>query len=152
MSTGPITHGGRAAHAHEHAGLRDATGPVQQAYLALRTIFTVAPLLAGADKFLNALTTWEQYLAPQIPSLIGVTPELFMRGVGIIEIAAGVLVAVAPRIGAYVVMAWLLAIIGNLAILGGHWDIALRDLGLAAGAFALARLSHEIHRDHARSR
>lgn len=152
MSTGPITHGGRAAHAHEHVGVRDATDPVQQAYLALRTIFTVAPILAGADKFLNALTTWEQYLAPQIPSLIGVTPELFMRGVGVVEIAAGVLVAVAPRIGAYVVMAWLLAIIGNLAILGGHWDIALRDLGLAAAAFALARLAHEIHQDHARSR
>lgn len=126
--------------------VRDAAHPAYQAYMALRTIFVVAPILAGADKFLNAMTNWEQYLAPVIPKTLGVTPELFMRGVGVIEILAGLAVAVMPPYAAYVVMAWLWAIIVNLAMTGHYWDVALRDFGLSIGAFALARLALAVHR------
>lgn len=123
----------------------DTTSPAYQAYLALRTAFVVAPILAGADKFFNAMTNWEQYLAPAIPKAIGVSPELFMRGVGVIEIVAGLLVAIVPRYAGYVVMAWLWAIIANLAMTGKYWDVALRDFGLSIGAFALARLALSVH-------
>ena len=123
----------------------DVASPVYQAYLALRSAFVVAPILFGADKFFNAMTNWEQYLAPAIPNAIGVSPELFMRGVGVIEILAGVLVAIVPRYAAYVVMVWLWAIIGNLAMTGKFWDIALLDFGLSVGAFALARLAWAAH-------
>lgn len=138
-----------------HAGARtervgalapEITSPAYQAYLVLRTGFIVLPILMGADKFLNALTNWEQYLAPMLPRAIGVTPELFMRGVGVIEIVAGLLVAVIPRFAGYVVMAWLWLIIVNLVLRGEYWDVALRDFGLSVGAFALARLATSVHR------
>lgn len=114
-----------------------------QAFLILRFGFTVAPILAGLDKFLGLLTDWEQYLAPFIPQTIGLSAATFMMIVGVIEIAAGVIVAVVPRFGGWLVAAWLLMIILNLAIVGGYWDIALRDLGLLLGAVALARLAQE---------
>jgi uncharacterized membrane protein YphA (DoxX/SURF4 family) len=138
----------RATHVSRAA--RDAVAPTTanpayQAYLALRTGFTVLPILMGADKFFNALVNWEQYLAPAIPKTIGVSPELFMRGVGVIEIVAGVLVAIIPRYAAYVVMAWLWLIIVNLAMTGQYWDIALRDFGLSVGAFVLGRLALAVH-------
>ena len=97
--------------------------------------------LAGADKFFGLLTNWEQYLAPAVANIV--PAHTFMLVVGAVEIAAGLLVAVMPRIGAYVVCAWLLGIILNLLMLGAYYDIALRDLGLAIGAFALGRLSEE---------
>jgi uncharacterized membrane protein YphA (DoxX/SURF4 family) len=122
-----------------------AANPAYQAYLALRTGFTVLPILMGADKFFNALVNWEQYLAPTIPRTIGVSPELFMRGVGVIEIGAGVLVAIVPRYAAYVVMVWLWLIIANLAMTGHYWDVALRDFGLSVGAFVLGRLALAVH-------
>ncbi len=124
----------------------DLSRPVHQAYIALRTGFVVLPILAGADKFLNALTNWEQYLAPAIPSALNVSASTFMRGVGVIEIVAGILVAIVPRYAAYVVMAWLWLIIGNLLLRGEYFDVALRDLGLSIGAFALARLATAFHR------
>jgi hypothetical protein len=124
----------------------DITSPAYQAYLVLRTGFTILPILMGADKFLNALTNWEEYLAPMLPRAIGVTPELFMRGVGVIEIVAGLLVAAIPRYAGYVVMAWLWLIIGDLVLKGEYWDVAMRDLGLSLGAFALARLALSVHR------
>jgi uncharacterized membrane protein YphA (DoxX/SURF4 family) len=138
----------RATHVSRPA--RDAVAPTTanpayQAYLALRTGFTVLPILMGADKFFNALVNWEQYLAPVIPKTLGVSPELFMRGVGVIEIVAGVLVAIIPRYAAYVVMAWLWLIIVNLAMTGQYWDIALRDFGLSVGAFVLGRLALAVH-------
>ena len=112
-----------------------------QAFLILRLGFTVAPIIAGLDKFLQLLTNWDKYLAPAVPNALGIAPHTFMMIVGAIEIAAGVLVAVAPRIGGYVVAAWLVGIIGNLLMVGGYLDVALRDLGLALGALALARLA-----------
>ena len=121
------------------------TNPGYQAFLILRTAFTVAPIVAGLDKFANLLGDWSKYLAPVIPKTLGVSPELFMRGVGVIEILAGVMVAVLPRYAAYIVAAWLAAIIVNLLILGAFLDVALRDLGLMLGAIALGRLAQGVH-------
>jgi uncharacterized membrane protein YphA (DoxX/SURF4 family) len=123
-----------------------ATNPGYQAFLILRVGFTVAPIVAGLDKFANLLGDWSKYLAPVIPTTLGVSPELFMRGVGVVEIVAGVLVAVLPRYAAYVVAAWLAAIIVNLLILGAYLDVALRDLGLMLGAIALGRLAQGVHK------
>jgi len=112
-----------------------------QAFQILRLGFTVAPIIAGLDKFLQLLTNWDKYLAPAVPATLGIAPHTFMMIVGVIEIAAGLLVAVRPRFGGYLVSAWLVGIIVNLVLVGGYLDVALRDLGLAMGAFALARLA-----------
>lgn len=117
----------------------------RQAYLLLRTIFTVAPILFGLDKFFNVLVDWTQYLAPLATDIIPVSPQLFMYGVGVVEILAGILVAVSPRIGSLVVAAWLAGIIVNLLILGDFYDVALRDFGLLIGALALNRLATAHH-------
>ncbi len=121
------------------SGIRRA--PARQAYRILHFAFTVAPILAGLDKFLSLMVDWESYLWAGVPNVLWIEASTFMYMVGAIEIAAGILVAVKPRIGGYVVSAWLLGIIGNLILVGGYWDIALRDLGLALGALALARLA-----------
>ena len=113
----------------------------RQAFLLLRTVFTVAAILFGLDKFVGLLTDWEQYLAPQIDALIPGTAHQAMLAVGVVEVLAGILVAVAPRIGGYVVAAWLAGIIVNLLLIGDFYDVALRDFGLLVGALALARLA-----------
>ena len=112
-----------------------------QAFLILRFGFTVAPIIAGLDKFTHVLTNWDKYLAPGISNALGVTPHTFMMVVGVVEIVAGLLVAVKPRFGGYLVAAWLLGIIVDLLMTGGYLDVALRDLGLCLGALALARLA-----------
>ena len=119
-------------------GLKD---PTHQAFLLLRTVFTVAPILFGLDKFTNLMTDWTGYLAPWINDLVPGDAATAMYIVGVVEILAGVLVAVAPRIGAYVVALWLAGIIVNLLTLPGFYDIALRDFGLLVGALALGRLA-----------
>ena len=124
----------------------DTRHHVKQAYELLHWGFVVAPAVAGADKFFNLLTNWEKYLAPPIASLVPLSPKSFMGIVGIVELAAALLVLLKPKIGAYVVAAWLAGIIVNLVIVGGYLDIALRDFGLFLGALALGRLSHEL--DH----
>jgi hypothetical protein len=118
-----------------------AADPAHQAFLLLRTVFTVAPIVFGLDKFAGVLTDWPQYLAPWVDRIIPGTAQQAMYGVGVVEVLAGVLVAVAPRIGAWVVAAWLAGIIVNLLTIPGFYDIALRDLGLLVGAVALARLA-----------
>lgn len=110
------------------------------AYRLLLLGFVVAPTLAGLDKFFNVLTNWQQYLAPQVAALLPITAGSFMLIVGVIEMLAGLLVALKPRVGGVVVGLWLLGIVGNL-LLGGFYDIALRDFGLALGAFSLASLA-----------
>jgi hypothetical protein len=116
--------------------------PVAQATLLLRIAFTVAPILFGLDKFANVLTDdWTRYLAPAFNDLIPGNAEDAMHIVGVIEIAAGLIVAVAPRIGGLIVAGWLGGIIVNLLIVGGYGDIALRDFGLLLGALTLARLA-----------
>jgi len=120
---------------------RDTSSPGYQAYQILHIGFTVAPVLAGLDKFLGLMTNWDKYLAPQVNSALGGHGHQFMLAVGAIEVIAGIGVLIKPRIFAYVVGVWLLGIIGNLLLTGGYLDVALRDLGLSLGAFALARLS-----------
>jgi hypothetical protein len=117
--------------------------PAYQAYLTLLVGFAVLPVLAGLDKFVHLLVNWDQYLAPLVTRVIPVSAHTVMLAVGVIEIAAGLLVAVRPRIGAYVVALWLWGIIVNLLLVPGYYDIALRDFGLSLGALALARLSRE---------
>lgn len=118
-----------------------------QAYRILHVGFTVLPIVAGLDKFCQILVNWDQYLAPAVTRVLPVTAHTFMLAVGVIEIAAGVLVALRPRIFAYVVMLWLWGIIINLLLTPtGFYDIALRDFGLSLGALALARLGQEFDR------
>lgn len=119
----------------------DASSPAYQAYQILHFGFTVAPILAGLDKFLHLLTNWDQYLAPSVNRMLGGNGHVFMQAVGVIEIVAGIGVFIKPKIFGYVVGLWLLGIIVNLLLIPGYFDIALRDLGLSLGAFALARLS-----------
>ena len=107
----------------------------------MQVAYTVAPILFGLDKFFHLLVDWDKYLAPLIRRQLPVSGHAFMNVVGVVEIAAGTLVALAPRYGGYVVAAWLWAIVVNLLVLRGYFDIALRDLTLSAGALALARMS-----------
>ncbi len=116
--------------------------PVAQAFLLLRIAFTVAPILFGLDKFANVLTDdWTRYLSDTFNSLLPGSAATGMHIVGVVEIAAGLVVAVAPRFGGYLVAAWLGGIIVNLLIVGGYGDIALRDFGLMLGALTLTRLA-----------
>ena len=112
-----------------------------QAFQILRFGFTVAPILAGLDKFLHLLVDWDKYLSPLANNVLGGHGHEFMMVVGVIEIIAGIGVFLKPRVFAYIVAVWLLLIIINLLSIPGYYDIALRDLGLALGAFALGRLS-----------
>src|SRR5690242_21019480 len=115
--------------------------PAYQAFTLLRLAFTVAPILFGLDKFFDVMVDWEQYLAPWIDDIVPGSAATAMHLVGVVEILAGVLVALKPRYGAYVVAAWLGGIIVNLLTYSGFYDIALRDFGLMLGALTLARLA-----------
>jgi len=121
-----------------------------QAYQLLHMAFIAAPILAGLDKFFHLLTNWDMYLAPWIAALSPISGHNLMLLVGLVEIAAGIWVAFAPRSGAYAVAIWLWLIIINLLSYPGYFDIALRDFGLSLGALALGRLSREF--DHVRTR
>ena len=120
--------------------------PAYQAYQILHLGFTVAPIVAGLDKFFNLLVNWEQYLPPLVTDLVGGHGHELMLVVGVIEIIAGLGVFFKPKIFAYVVSAWLLLIIVNLLMIPGYYDVALRDFGLALAALALARLSSKFDR------
>lgn len=124
---------------------RAATPGVSMAFTALRLGFTVAPILAGADKFLGMMTNWDKYLAPIVPHTLGIAAHTFMMVVGAIEIVAGLLVAWKPRLGGFVVAAWLAGIILNLVLNPDHyWDVALRDLGLLLGALSLGLIASDL--------
>jgi hypothetical protein len=118
-----------------------AGNPVAQAFWLLRSVFTVAPILFGLDKFLDWLVDWQIYLAPEINDLVPGNAHQAMLAVGIIEVVAGLVVAVRPRFGGYLVAAWLGGIIVNLFLQADFYDVALRDFGLLIGAVALARLA-----------
>lgn len=108
----------------------------------LRLTYGILPIVAGMDKFTNLLTDWEKYLNPTVAEMLPFTPHTFMLIVGVIEIIAGVLVFLKPRLGAYVVMAWLIGIALNLILSGRlYLDIAVRDLVMAIGAFTLAKVT-----------
>ena len=123
-----------------------ATTLESRAFELLRTVFVIAPIAFGLDKFANLLTDWTIYLAPWINDIVPGNAQQAMYAVGVVEIAAGFLVAVAPRIGAFVVAAWLLGIIVDLLTLGDFYDVALRDFGLLVGAVALGLLAEAHHR------
>jgi hypothetical protein len=118
-----------------------AADPGYQAFLLLRSAFTVAPVVFGLDKFTNLLTDWPAYLAPWIDGIVPGTAQQAMYAVGVGEVVAGIVVAVAPRFGGWLVAAWLGGIILNLLTIPGFYDVALRDVGLLAAAVALARLA-----------
>jgi hypothetical protein len=138
-----------------HASMRSAPeltigshsqNPAYQAFLLLYVGFIVAPIVAGIDKFFHVLVNWDAYLAPVVDRALGGHGHTFMLIVGVIEIIAGIGVALRPRVFSYVVAAWLLGIIGNLLLFPPshpfpHYDVALRDFGLFLGALALGRLS-----------
>jgi hypothetical protein len=116
--------------------------PVAQAFLVMRIAFTVAPILFGIDKFANVLTDdWTRYLATQFNDIIPGNAGDAMHIVGVVEIVAGLVVAVVPRFGGLLVAAWLAGIILNLLLVGGYGDIALRDFGLLLAALSLSRLA-----------
>ena len=129
---------------------REATRPSTQAYRILLLGFTVAPILAGLDKFFHLLVDWDKYLPGVVNNLVGGHGHALMLVVGVIEVAAGVGVALRPRLFSYVVAVWLWGIIINLLLIPGYFDVALRDLGLSLGALALGRLSAEHDRGQAR--
>lgn len=126
------------------------TNPVAQAFWLLRIGFTVAPIAFGLDKFAHVLVNWDRYLAPEFADALPWTTHQLMYAVGVIEIVAGLVVALRPRFGGYLVAAWLGGIIVNLLMQADFYDIALRDFGLLLGALTLARLASAFHPDPAR--
>ncbi len=127
----------------DRAADESLSNPAVQAFWILRVGFTVAPIIAGVDKYLNLLVNWDQYLPSFVNRMLGGAGHQFMYIVGVIEIVAGIGVFLKPKIFAYVVAAWLVLIIINLLMIPGYFDVALRDLGLALGALALGRLSEK---------
>jgi uncharacterized membrane protein YphA (DoxX/SURF4 family) len=118
---------------------------LNQAFWVLRVGLGVGPIVAGLDKFTNLLTNWEMYLNPLAPQLLHIPAVSFMHIVGVIEIAAGILMFTRfTRYAAYIVMVWLWAIALNLITQGRFLDVAVRDLLISVGAFALAKLT-EVH-------
>src|SRR5688572_24049988 len=115
----------------------------RDAYKLLRAGFIAAPIIAGVDKFTDKLGNWDRYLSDRVAEQLPTDRHTFMQGVGLIEIAAGLLVAAKPKWGGYVVGAWLTGIVANLLTKPQYRDIALRDVGLALGALALARMAND---------
>ena len=118
-----------------------ANQSIKPVFNLLKLTYGLVPIVAGADKFTNLLTHWENYLNPQLASILPISTHVFMMVVGVIEIVAGVLVLIKPSIGAYVVMGWLIAIALSLIASLNYLDVAVRDLVMAIGAFSLARIS-----------
>lgn len=115
--------------------------PAWQAFALLRTVFTIAPILFGLDKFFNILTDWPNYLTHIVTDILPISGQQFMYAVGVVEIIAGIAVLVTPKWGSLLVAAWLAGIIVNLLVLPGFFDVALRDFGLFVAALALSRLA-----------
>ena len=118
-----------------------STRKLSLVYNLLRFTYGLVPIIAGLDKFTNLLTDWDKYLNPAIVSMLPFSAHTFMMLVGIIEIAAGLIVLWKPAIGGFIVMAWL-ALIALTLVAGGAWlDVAVRDLVMSIGAFSLAQLA-----------
>lgn len=113
---------------------------IKQLQALLKATFGVVPIVAGLDKFTNLLTHWTDYVG-QIQNMIPFDTVTFMKIVGVIEIIAGIIVLIRPRVGAYIVMAWLICIALQLIIGGHYFDVAVRDLVMAIGAYTLAQLT-----------
>jgi uncharacterized membrane protein YphA (DoxX/SURF4 family) len=117
-----------------------ATTQADRVSSILRWTYGLVPIVAGADKFANILTDWDKYLAPVVTDIIPLTPNTFMGIVGVIEIVAGIIVLVKPKIGSLIVGFWLLGIVINLLLTGQYYDIAVRDAVMSIGAFSLFML------------
>jgi hypothetical protein len=126
---------------HRDEAIRKGELPSYQAFRVLHVAFTLAPIIAGIDKFFNALTEWPQYASHAFASVFGGNTAFMMHVVGVVEIIAGLIVAANPKWGSRIVALWLAGIIVNLLLLPGYFDIALRDFGLFLSAIALSRLS-----------
>ena len=109
----------------------------------LKFTYGLIPIVAGADKFTNLLTDWAHYLSPALKSALPVSDHVFMSIVGVIEIIAGILVFITPQKGGLLVSAWLVLIALNLIAAGNYYDVAVRDLAMAIGAFSLSKLSQK---------
>lgn len=147
----PVPAGGGVSHALHRARVEPAYG----AFLILWIGFIVLPFVFGVDKFANVLTNWEGYLAPWLIGVLPFSGHTAMLIVGVVEVAAGILVAIKPRYAAYVVALWLAGIIINLLTYSGFYDVALRDFGLLVAALALAQLARAydqgpVRRNHAK--
>ena len=118
--------------------------PAVQAFWLLRSVFTVAPILFGLDKFAHVLVDWDPFVAPEFVDLLPGDAHQLMYAVGVVEIVAGLVVALAPRFGGYLVAGWLSVIILSLLLQADYYDIALRDFGLLVAALSLARLAQAI--------
>lgn len=112
-----------------------------QVFNLLKYTFVIVPIVAGADKFTNLLTQWDQYINPSVANLLPFSPSVFMMVVGVIEMVAGVIVLKKSEIGGYIVAAWLTVIALSLLVGFNYVDIAVRDLVMAIAAFSMARLS-----------
>ena len=141
--TNPILNSEGAALGSRPRSENATSTPTYQAYQILHAGFVALPIIAGLDKFLHLLVNWDVYLAPAILAISPLGAHGLILAIGVIEIVAGLVVAVKPRIGAYIVALWLWAIIIDLLLLRSFYDVALRDFGLSLGALALARLSQE---------
>lgn len=129
-------------HAHE------AAHPVDRVASLLRWTYGILPIAAGADKFFHILTDWDKYLAPVVTDVIPLSPHTFMSIVGVIEMIAGIIVLARPKVGTLIVAIWLVGIVINLLLTGQYFDIAVRDLVMAIGAFCAFTLWHERSHDH----
>jgi hypothetical protein len=119
----------------------DSAHDYKSVFKLLQITYGIIPIVAGIDKFTNLLTNWEKYLNPALASLLPFSPHTFMLIVGVIEIIAGIIVLVKPRIGAFIVMGWLTIIAITLLAGGKYVDVAVRDLVMAIGAFSLALIA-----------
>lgn len=125
---------------HAHTASSDR---VERVTTILRWTYGLVPIVAGADKFLHLLTDWDKYLAPVVTEIIPLSPETFMSIVGVIEIIAGIIVLVKPKLGSLIVACWLIAIAINLLLTGQYFDVAVRDTVMAIGAFSLYLLTSD---------
>lgn len=126
---------------YAHHAQANESSAVQKVTTIMRWTYSLVPILAGLDKFTHILVNWDQYLAPVVTDVIPMEPHSFMSIVGVIEIIAGILVFIRPRMGSLVVAGWLLGIVINLLLAGNYYDVAVRDAVMAVGAFSLFLLS-----------
>lgn len=150
MSTLSVTPAGLASRDSAKLRADGASGaavhsiPLTTTWTILRFTFGLVPIVAGIDKFTNLLTNWENYLNPLVLQIIPVSGHLLMGAVGMVEIGAGILTLARPRIGGFIVSAWLICIAVSLIASGRYLDVAVRDLVMAIGAFTLANLTKSI--------
>ena len=124
-----------------------STSTVHSVWSTLRFVFGIVPIVAGLDKFTDLLTNWDMYLHPGIASMLPFKVHTFMQIVGVIEIIGGLIVFIKPRVGGFIVMAWLICIALQLIASGKYYDIAVRDLVMAISALSMARLTNVATRE-----